>query len=131
VQVYKVAFVSHAFLNNMLMSSPSLTHAFWRDTLVDAALFREWVVNLGSRDALSKVAHVFCELAARLEVVTQKHLADACGLSTVHVNRTIQDLRRGGLIEWKHHVVTLLKPKELAAVAEFTPDYLHLSDGKG
>lgn len=137
-----VAFVSHAFLKNMLWNSPTLTHALWRDTLVDAAHYREWVANLGSRDALSRVAHLFCEVAARLEVVgllernqfrlplTQKNLADACGLSAVHINRTIQDLRRGGLIAWKSQIVTLLKPKELAAVAEFTPEYLHLSDGK-
>jgi CRP-like cAMP-binding protein len=64
-----VAFVSHSFLSNMLKSSPALTHALWRDTLLDAALYREWVANLGSRDALSRVAHLFCELAARLEVV--------------------------------------------------------------
>jgi CRP-like cAMP-binding protein len=135
-----VAFVSHSFLSNMLTISPTLTHALWRDTLLDAALYREWVANLGSRDAMSRVAHLFCELAARLEVVgllennqfhlpfTQKHFADACGLSAVHINRTIRDLRRGGLIEWKSHVVTLLRRKELASVAEFTPEYLHLSD---
>jgi CRP-like cAMP-binding protein len=137
-----VAFVPHAFLNNLLINSPTLTHAFWRETLVDAAIYREWVANLGARDALSRVAHVFCELAARLEIVglldndqfrlpfTQQTLADACGLSTVHINRTVQELRRGGLIEWKGGVVTLLRRQKLARVADFTPEYLHLSDGK-
>ncbi|MFL5240029.1 MAG: helix-turn-helix domain-containing protein [Rhizomicrobium sp.] len=88
------------------------------------------------------MAHVFCELAARLEVVgllennqfrlpfTQQNLADACGLSAVHINRTVQDLRRGGLIEWQRGIVTLLRRKELASVGEFVPDFLHLSDGK-
>ncbi|WP_454616611.1 Crp/Fnr family transcriptional regulator [Bradyrhizobium cenepequi] len=137
-----IALVPHTFLSNLLMNSPTLTHAFWRETLVDAAICREWVANLGSRDALSRVAHVFCELAARLEVVgllqndqfrlpfTQQNLADVCGLSTVHINRTVQELRRGGLIEWKGGVVTLFRRTELARVAEFVPEYLHLSDGK-
>jgi CRP-like cAMP-binding protein len=137
-----VALVPHTFLSNLLMNSPTLTHAFWRETLVDAAVCREWVANLGSRDALSRVAHVFCELAARLEVVgllqkdqfrlpfTQQNLADVCGLSTVHVNRTIQELRRGGLIEWKGRVVTLCRRRELELVAEFMPEYLHLSECK-
>jgi CRP-like cAMP-binding protein len=138
-----VAFVSHTYLNNMLINSPRLTHAFWRETLADSAIYREWVANLGSRDALSRVAHLFCELAARLHVVglvennqfrlpfTQKNLADACGLSAVHINRTVQDLRRGGLIEWQGRILTLPRPKELASVADFMPEYLHLSDGKG
>jgi CRP-like cAMP-binding protein len=94
------------------------------------------------RDALSRLAHLLCDLASRLEVVgllegnqfhlpfTQKYLADACGLSTVHINRTVQELRRGRLIQWKNHVVTLLRRNELAAVAAFMPEYLHLSDGK-
>lgn len=137
-----IAFVSHTFLRNLLVDSPTLANAFWRETLVDAAIYREWVANLGSRDALSRVAHLFCELAARLEVIgllendqfhlpfTQQTLADACGLSTVHVNRTIQELRRSGLIEWKGGVVTLFRRKELASVAEFTPEYLHLTYGK-
>jgi CRP-like cAMP-binding protein len=138
-----VAFVSHAFLDNMLLNSLTLTRALWRDTLADASLYREWVANLGSRDALSRVAHLFCEIVARLELVglvgnnqfhlpfTQQDLADACGLSAVHVNRTLQYLRRGGLIEWKNHVVTLPRRKELAEVAEFTPHYLYVVGGKG
>ncbi|RZN36218.1 Crp/Fnr family transcriptional regulator [Bradyrhizobium sp. Leo121] len=137
-----IAFVQHDFLSDLLMNSPTLTRAFWRETLVDAAVCREWVANLGSRDALSRVAHVFCELATRLEVVgllqedqfrlpfNQQNLADICGLSTVHINRTIQELRRGGLIEWKGRVVTLCRRKELELVAEFLPDYLHLSEAK-
>ena len=138
-----VAFVSHSFLDKMLLSSPTLTRVLWRDTLVDAAVYREWVANLGSRDALSRVAHLFCEIAARLEIVglvennqfrlpfTQQDLAEACGLSTMHVNRTLRHLRRGGLIEWKNQVVTLLRRKELAEVAEFTPHYLYPSRRQG
>ena len=137
-----IAFVPHTYLKDILINSPSLAHALWRETLVDAAIYREWVANLGSRDALSRVGHLICELAARLEVVgllenasfylpfTQQNIADACGLSVVHVNRTIQELRQRRLIEWERRTLTLLRREELEELADFKPDYLHLRDGK-
>jgi CRP-like cAMP-binding protein len=85
---------------------------------------------------LPKVAHFICELAARLEMIglvtdgcfqmpmTQRHVADACGLSIVHVNRTIQELRHRGLIAWEGSEIELLHPEELRKLADFTPDYL-------
>jgi CRP-like cAMP-binding protein len=133
----KVAFVSHSHLRPMLTDSPGLTNALWRETLVHAAIYREWVENLGSRTALPRVAHLICELALRIEMVgllvddsfslpcTQGDIAGACGLSTVHVNRTIQELRSRGLIEWRGHILYLLRRKELEMVADFHPDYLH------
>jgi len=137
-----IGFVPHTYLNDILTNSSSLVHALWRETLVDAAIYREWVASLGSRDALSRVGHLVCELAARLEVVgllenasfylpfTQQNIADACGLSIVHVNRTMQELRQRGLIEWERRTLTLLRRKELEELADFTPDYLHLRDEK-
>jgi CRP-like cAMP-binding protein len=137
-----IGFVPHTYLNDILINSPSLAHALWRETLVDAAIYREWVASLGSRDALSRVGHLICELAARLEVVgllenasfylpfTQQNIADACGLSVVHVNRTIQDLRKRRLIELERRTLTLLRRKELEELADFTPEYLHLRDEK-
>jgi hypothetical protein len=95
------------------IEAAALRHIFWRETLIDAANYREWIANLGARDALSRVAHVICELAARLEIVglvdrdtfhipfTQRNMADACGVSVVHVNRTLQELRHRGLITWE------------------------------
>jgi CRP-like cAMP-binding protein len=133
-----VALVPHRFLNQMLDGSPRLTHVFWRETLIDAAIYRQWVANLGGHDAIAKIAHLICEVLARLEVVdlaqdnafqlpfTQKHVADACGLSIVHVNRTIQELRQRSLIAWEGREVTVLDRKELERIAEFEPDYLHL-----
>jgi CRP-like cAMP-binding protein len=133
-----VAFVSHSFLADMLMKSPALMRAFWRETLIDAAIYRAWVGSLGSLRSLPRLAHLICELAARLEIVgllkndsfefpfRQQNLADACGLSTVHVNRTVQELRQRGLIEWEGRVIRLLKRSELEALAEFNPDYLHI-----
>ncbi|MCK1719921.1 Crp/Fnr family transcriptional regulator [Bradyrhizobium sp. 141] len=132
-----IAAVPHSALRDMMKESPGLTHAFWRETLIHAAIYREWVENLGSRQALGRVAHLLCELTTRMEFVgladdgsfrlplTQQDVADACGLSVVHVNRTIQELRREGLIEWQNHTVTLLRAKELRDVAEFSPEYLH------
>jgi CRP-like cAMP-binding protein len=85
---------------------PSIASAFWRDTLVDAALFREWIVNLGSRDAYSRIAHLICEVFLKLKAVgltkgnsfdfplTQGEIGDAAGLSTVHVNRSIMECER-------------------------------------
>lgn len=105
-------------------------HAFWHETLVDAAIYREWVANVGGRNALARVAHLICELASRLESVdlvedgafrlpfTQENLADACGLSTVHVNRTLQGLRHRGLITWQGQIVTLLRREELEEVVD-------------
>jgi CRP-like cAMP-binding protein len=132
-----VAFVMHSFLTDMLIESPALMQAFWRETVIDAAIYREWVGNLGSRQALARLAHLLCELATRLEIVglennrfdlpfTQQVFADACGLSAVHVNRTIQELKRQKLIEWEGQVVRLLRRSELEILAEFDPDYLHV-----
>jgi CRP-like cAMP-binding protein len=134
-----LAFVTHSFLVDTLLKSPALMRAFWRETLVDAAIYREWVGNLGSRQALPRVAHLLCELATRLEIVglleqdsfdlpfTQQDFADALGLSAVHINRTIQELRRQKLIEWEGRVVRLLRRSELEQLAEFDPNYLHVS----
>jgi CRP-like cAMP-binding protein len=131
-----VGYVAHSQLKQLLDGSIHLTRAFWRETLIDAAISRQWIARLGAQAALPKVAHLICELAARLEVVglvkngrfqmpmTQRHVADACGLSIVHVNRTIQELRGRRLIAWEGSEIELLQPDELRALADFTPDYL-------
>ena len=93
-----------------MRSHPRLSDLLWRDTLIDAAIFRQWMVGLGRRDAYGRIAHLLCELLVRLRAVelvedhaftlpvTQAELGDAFGLSTVHVNRVLQDLRRDSLI---------------------------------
>ncbi|MET4219932.1 CRP-like cAMP-binding protein [Bradyrhizobium sp. LB14.3] len=132
-----IASIPHSYLRKTMTESPALTHAFWRETLIHAAIYREWVENLGSRQALGRVAHLLCELITRMGFVgladngsfrlplTQQDVADACGLSIVHVNRTIQELRREGLIEWQNQTVTPLRPQKLMDVAEFSAEYLH------
>ena len=106
----KVAFIPHEAVRTFLRAHPRIADVFWRETLIDAAVFREWVVNVGRRDAYARIAHVLCEIYVRLRAVglvdgqayqlpiTQAELGDATGLSTVHVNRTLQELRGNGLI---------------------------------
>ncbi|MBB3018623.1 CRP-like cAMP-binding protein [Microvirga lupini] len=122
--------------------SARLSRAFWWNSLVEEAIAREWVTNLGQREAIERVAHLFCELFLRLRSVgmtnsqascpsfelpvTQEQLADATGMSTVHVNRTIQEMRERGLIVWKGKTVTIPDLEALQDVALFNANYLHL-----
>jgi CRP-like cAMP-binding protein len=133
-----ICFISHHPFKEMLNASPGLTHIFWRETLVDSALFREWVVSLGKRDALARIAHMICELATRLRVVglatedrfqfpaSQVDVADATGMTPVHANRMIQQLRAKGLIEWEGQTIRLLNFEGLKSLADFDEAYLHL-----
>jgi CRP-like cAMP-binding protein len=135
----RVGLVTHEQLNDLLGRSKTLTHLFWRETLLDAAMFREWVCNVAAREALSRVAHLICEIEARLEVVglaedgkfilpfTQQDIANACGISAVHANRTLQTLRRRDLIAWDGRTVAVLDRGALRELGEFVSDYLHQS----
>src|SRR5687767_7870657 len=134
----RVAFVQHEALLDICAKRPNVANAFWRMTLIDAAIFREWVANVGSRQALGRVAHLLCELVVRLRAigladnlvfelpVTQTELADATGLSTVHVNRTLQSLRKQKLIHWKDSQLEVLDWAGLKQAGDFDPAYLHL-----
>ena len=133
----RIGQVSHAQLQGILDVSPSLAHAFWRESLIEAAIFREWVCNVAARDALGCITHLICELAARLDAVglvdnhrfqlplTQQAVANATGISTVHVNRMLQELRSRRLISWEGRTIELLDLKELKRLADFTGDYLY------
>jgi CRP-like cAMP-binding protein len=136
-----VAFLPHDALRDTLDRSPQLARAFWRETFIENSIFREWITNLGRRDAIARVAHVVCELAARLQAVdlarnlcfsiplTQAELADACGISSVHANRVVQELRRLGLVEWDSKQVRIRDWKGLARIGDFSADYLQLPIG--
>jgi CRP-like cAMP-binding protein len=137
----KIAGIPHDSLRTLLRRRPSLAEAFWRDTLIDAAVFREWIIGLGRRDAYARIAHLFCELFIRHRAVglttgdsfdlhvTQAELGDALGLSTVHVNRVLQDLRRDNLITLRGKLLTILDWNELQRAGEFDPLYLHSKCG--
>ena len=130
--------VPHENLEEITVNLPHLTRVYWFQTNLDAAIHREWMLSAGRRSALGRVAHLFCELLVRLQVtglaeagaydfpLTQVQLADCLGLTSVHVNRTLQQLRKDGLIELKERKVRILDLAELKRVAEFDPTYLYL-----
>jgi CRP-like cAMP-binding protein len=132
-----LALVPHAALVDAIDNSTALAQAFWRETLVQAAIFQEWVVNLGRRDALARIAHIVCELAVRLQASglardlsfampwTQMDVADACGISNVHANRVIQELRQLRLVEWDSRRLKILDWSALRRLGDFNEDYLH------
>ena len=117
---------------------PRLLRALWWSTLVDEAVTREWLLNVGHRTAFERLAHLFCEIFARMEAVgltqhnrcelalTQTELADTLALSAVHVNRTLMDMRRSNLISFQGRQLILHDRKELESLAGFNPSYLHL-----
>jgi CRP-like cAMP-binding protein len=136
-------FIPHEAMLTLLAQSPQLLHAFWRETLIDAAMVRQWVVNLGQREGVARVAHLVCELAVRLDVVgllrdrtlpipwTQSDVADATGMTSIHANRMIQELRTRGLLQWEGRQVRILDWEGLLAVAGFSADYLHFKRSAG
>jgi CRP-like cAMP-binding protein len=133
-----VAEVRRETFEGILGGHSRVTQALWWDTLVTVAVQREWTVNLGQRDALERLAHLLCELYLRLESaglagdgqcafpITQTDLADATGLSTVHVNRTLQELRHQGLIRLADRQLVILDLERLKRVALYDANYLHL-----
>jgi CRP-like cAMP-binding protein len=137
----RLAFVAHGSLHALFEQHPRLSSVFWRETLIDAAIFREWVVNVGRRPALARMAHLLCELYLRHKAVglvtdhafevpiTQSELADAVGLSNVHVNRTLQELRAHGLIGEQGRLLKILNWDRLKQAGEFDPTYLHQEPG--
>ena len=134
----RVAIVPHEKLEQITERLPHLTRLYWFTTNMDAAIHREWEVSLGLRSAIERMAHLFCELQVRLSIVdladesgfafglTQAELGEATGLSTVHVNRTLQDLRAAGIIELKARRLAILDLAALMRASLFNPNYLHL-----
>ena len=120
-----------------LLERPTLSLALWCAALVDAAVLREWLVNVGQRRAGQRLAHVLCELLLRLRIVglaensydlplSQKDLADTIGVSNVHLNRVLQELRREDLISWKDEVLVIKDIDRLMTFSGFNPNYLHI-----
>jgi CRP-like cAMP-binding protein len=126
-----------------MFERPVLARALWWCSLVDEAVLREWLVNIGARTAEERVAHLLCELLLRLRTVgladgttyelpiTQAEIADTMGLSHVHVNRVLQRLRREKLISLKSGSLVILDLARLKTFAGFNPNYLHLGERNG
>ena len=133
-----VALVPHERLREITRQYPRLGQIYWFTTNVDAAIHREWALSLGQRSAISRMAHLFCEMYERLDVVgatsgngyqfplTQRELSECLGLTVVHANRTLQELRRRGLVQLENRRVNILDRRGLEGVAEFDPAYLYL-----
>ncbi len=134
----RLATVPREILLDTMDRHPRITRALWWESLVNAAIQREWTVNIGRRTALERLAHLFCELFLRLRAVglaegstcpfplTQLELADATGLTNVHVNRTLKEMRNAGLIVLKSRQLTVPNLAALQKAALFNPNYLHL-----
>ena len=138
VSACQVVDIPRKAIDAITAQHPGIARAFWWCALVDGAVLREWLVNIGGRPPDQRIAHLLCELLMRLEAVgrvsdnsyafpfTQTEIADTMGLSNVHVNRTLRELRELGLIHLKGRVLTILDVERLKAYCRFTPNYLHL-----
>ena len=133
----KAGFIHHEALLDLCERHPRLAGALWRETLIDGAIFREWMKGIGRRQAKARVAHLLCEMLYRLQAVgltkdfgcawplTQTEVGDALGLSTVHVNRVLQEIRAEGLITLTKNRLTATDWEGLVALGDFDALYLH------
>ncbi|UUL83798.1 Crp/Fnr family transcriptional regulator [Sphingomonas qomolangmaensis] len=133
----KVATLPRAKMQALVEARPTITRAFWWAQLVDTGVLRAWVVSMGRRTAIERVSHLMCELYIRMRDVglashnrcemplTQLVLADALGLTPVHVNRTVKELRQAGVMDLGRGWLTILRPAEMARIAGFDANYLH------
>ena len=134
----RFAVAPHERVHATLERHPHLARIYWMMTNIDGSIHREWTVSLGRRTALSRMAHLFCEILERLKIVgladndsydfplTQQEFGECLGLTSVHVNRTLQALRRQGLIQVENKRATILDLPGLKSLGEFDPDYLYL-----
>ena len=134
----RVAFIPHEAITALLNARPNIAVALWRDSIIDGGIYRQWLTGVGRRSAKQRVAHLICETFVRMGAVglaendhfyfpvTQSQLGDALGLTAVHVNRTLQELRQAGLITWKGTVVSVPDVEALQHAGDFDRTYLHL-----
>jgi CRP-like cAMP-binding protein len=134
-----IGLISHETLQKLHRRRPNVAEIFWRDTLIDAAMFREWIVNVGQRPAPARLAHVMAELRERLKVIgradgnsfemplTQEQVGDALGITAVHANRVIRQLREDGIVDLHRGRVAVLNEAKFQELADFDHRYLHQS----
>jgi CRP-like cAMP-binding protein len=136
-----IARIPHDELRRLAFDFPGISEAFWRETICDAAIAAEWVVNVGRRDARTRIAHLICEMALRGGCIqenafqfefpcTQGDLADATGISTVHTNRSLQALRAERFLDIKDKHVMVFDWQGLRQTADFDSRYLHLGPAR-
>ena len=132
-----LGFISHTSMRALTRANPNVAEVLWRDTLIDSAIFREWIVNVGQRPAVNRLAHTVVELRRRLAVagreagdtfempLTQEQISEALGITPVHANRIIRQLRDDGIVDISRGRVTVLDEAKLAELAQFDDRYLH------
>jgi CRP-like cAMP-binding protein len=137
-----VAVIPHETMLDITENYPRVARAIWKDTLIDAAVFREWMASIGRRRAPSRIAHLMCEVFTRLQAVglaeedriawpiTQAEIGDALGLSAVHTNRALQELRAAGLITLQNKGLVIHDWEGLKRVGDFDAGYLHMNGGR-
>jgi CRP-like cAMP-binding protein len=133
----ELALMPVGVLQELALTRPAIGRALWIDTLIDASIFREWVVNVGRRDSRARVSHLLCEFSLRLEAaglardhcyelpMTQEQLADAVGLTSVHVNRVLKQLGEEGLIRRDRRSIVIVDWKRMREAGDFNERYLH------
>jgi CRP-like cAMP-binding protein len=138
VTAVRLAFVPHEAVRQMMQARPGVAAALFRHALIDGSIYREWIANIGRRTSIERVAHVICECFMRMRALglakkndfelplSQGDLSDTTGLSVVHINRTMKELRRLGLIETNGGIHSILDWDMLQETADFDPGYLHL-----
>ena len=137
----EAAYIPRRAIEELMFGNPAIARALWIDTLIDASIFREWVVNVGRRDSRARVAHLLCEFSLRMEAaglasnhhyelpMTQEQLADAVGLTSVHVNRVLKQLGQDGLISRDRRSIVIEDWPGLRDAGDFNERYLH-HDGR-
>jgi CRP-like cAMP-binding protein len=136
-----VALIHRDEVARLAFERPTIGRAIMIDTLVDASIFREWIANVGRRDARTRIAHVLCEFALRMKLaglgelndywlpMTQQQLGDATGLTSVHVNRSLRSLEADGLVQrLGQRRIAIGDWRKLAETGDFQPTYLHLRE---
>ncbi len=136
----KVGFITHETVRDLCNRYPRIGSALWRETLIDGAIFREWMINIGRREAYARACHLLCEMMTRMRAVglaedhtcelpiTQGELADALSITVVHANRVLQEIRRDKLISLTKKTLKVLDWEGLTRAGEFDPTYLHLEN---
>lgn len=136
-----VGLIPHDAVRSLTRESYRISEAFWRETLIEASIYREWMVGIGRRPAPNRIAHLLCEFITKMTAIglsdgvtcelplTQPEIADALGLSTVHMNKKLREIREAKLVRIRANRLTVLDWKGLCSLAEFDPDYLHLQSG--
>jgi CRP-like cAMP-binding protein len=136
----EAAFVPREAIRQLVRACPAVGVAMWTDTLVDSSILREWTVNIGRRDARTRLAHLLCEFALRLEAaglgeggdfelpMTQEQIADATGLTPIHVNRVLKELAHSGMVVRERRSVRIVDWEGLRKLGDFNSRYLHIGE---